>query len=165
MNSGLRMCGWGADDVKYFMIGHPLITWFSTGSLLIVSLYLIVVLCMWQRQSLKLNILDPYYEFLLSGAILPLIGWVLHYFPFVMMGRVTYLHHYVPALYFAIFVAGFMMEALVARKVNKYLTGFIYLCFYIAIIAIFWYLKDLVLGMEGPSRNFRHLRVLSSWMV
>lgn len=165
LNSGLRMCGWGADDVKYFMIGHPLITWFSTGSLLIVSLYLIVVLCMWQRQSLKLNILDPYYEFLLSGAILPLIGWVLHYFPFVMMGRVTYLHHYVPALYFAIFVAGFMMEALVARKVNKYLTGFIYLCFYIAIIAIFWYLKDLVLGMEGPSRNFRHLRVLSSWMV
>lgn len=30
------------------------------------------------------------------------IGWSLHYFPFYLMGRQLFLHHYLPALYFAI---------------------------------------------------------------
>ncbi|XP_062810672.1 uncharacterized protein PRCAT00003954001, partial [Priceomyces carsonii] len=32
-HSGLRMCSWGSDDVKYFLIGHPFINWFSTAAL------------------------------------------------------------------------------------------------------------------------------------
>lgn len=30
------------------------------------------------------------------------VGWALHYFPFFLMGRQLFLHHYFPALYFAI---------------------------------------------------------------
>src|SRR5258708_36904695 len=30
------------------------------------------------------------------------MGWFLHYFPFFLMGRQLFLHHYFPALYFAI---------------------------------------------------------------
>lgn len=30
------------------------------------------------------------------------VGWALHYFPFYLMGRQLFLHHYLPALYFSI---------------------------------------------------------------
>ena len=33
------------------------------------------------------------------------IGWVLHYAPFFLMGRQLFLHHYFPALYFAILLS------------------------------------------------------------
>lgn len=165
LHSGLRMCGWSADDVKYFMIGHPFINWFSTASIPIVIIYLIVILLLWQRQVLSFSIFDTNFNYIISGAVLPLLGWILHYLPFVIMGRVTYLHHYVPALYFAIFVAGFVMETLIVKKCNKYFTAVVYLASYITIIGGFWYLKDLVFGMEGPTRNFKHLKVLNSWMV
>ena len=35
------------------------------------------------------------------SGIYPVIGWVLHSLPFIIMARVTYVHHYYPALYFA----------------------------------------------------------------
>ena len=34
----------------------------------------------------------------------------LHYFPFIAMARVTYVHHYYPALYFAILTLGFLVD-------------------------------------------------------
>jgi dolichyl-phosphate-mannose-protein mannosyltransferase len=38
-----------------------------------------------------------------------LVGWFFHYFPFFLMGRQLFLHHYMPALYFSIllFSVGF----------------------------------------------------------
>jgi len=30
------------------------------------------------------------------------LGWFLHYFPFFIMSRQLFLHHYFPALYFAV---------------------------------------------------------------
>ena len=33
------------------------------------------------------------------------IGWALHYMPFYLMGRQLFLHHYFPALYFAILLS------------------------------------------------------------
>jgi dolichyl-phosphate-mannose-protein mannosyltransferase len=38
-----------------------------------------------------------------------LVGWFLHYFPFYLMGRQLFLHHYMPALYCSIllFSVGF----------------------------------------------------------
>jgi dolichyl-phosphate-mannose-protein mannosyltransferase len=31
-----------------------------------------------------------------------ILGWAFHYFPFFLMARQLFLHHYLPALYFAI---------------------------------------------------------------
>ncbi|RCK59199.1 hypothetical protein Cantr_07485 [Candida viswanathii] len=79
------------------------------------------------------------------------------------MGRVKYIHHYLPAQYFAIFVFGFVVDKVVSKS---YVVRFVfYASLYVSILASFWYFRDLSLGMEGPSLNFRHMKLLSSWMI
>jgi dolichyl-phosphate-mannose-protein mannosyltransferase len=41
---GLRMCGWGDHEVKYYLLGNPLIVWGSTLSLLVLSVTWIVLI-------------------------------------------------------------------------------------------------------------------------
>ncbi|KAG2735337.1 hypothetical protein G9P44_001551 [Scheffersomyces stipitis] len=163
--SGIRLGSWGADDVKYFLMGNPFITWFSTFSLLIFILYVAACAVKHQRQILSYSVLGENWNELLIQGIFPFLAWFLHYFPFVVMGRVKYLHHYVPALYFAILVSAFVMETFIRKRLNRVIVCTIYLIAYIMIIASFWYLKDFSLGMEGPPSKFKKLKVLSSWML
>jgi dolichyl-phosphate-mannose-protein mannosyltransferase len=46
-----------------------------------------------------------------------LLGWAFHYFPFYLMARQLFLHHYLPALYFAI-LAFCQMYDFVAYRFN-----------------------------------------------
>lgn len=102
MWNGLRMNGWGADQDKYYLIGNPVVWWGSTA-----SLYVAVVLLAWYilRRQRHIIDMDPktWADFLF-GLKVGGLGWFLHYFPFLMMGRVTYIHHYLPTLYFAVIV-------------------------------------------------------------
>ena len=41
-----------------------------------------------------------------SAGLFLVLGWALHYFPFFLMGRVLYFHHYFPALMYIIMLGG-----------------------------------------------------------
>ncbi|CAH6718929.1 dolichyl-phosphate-mannose--protein mannosyltransferase 6 [[Candida] jaroonii] len=163
---GLRMNSWSATSVKFFLMGNPFVTWFSTFNIAVITLYFMVQLWRWQRQKLNFNgIFDSHFNKLIIQAFLPFMGWVFHYVPFIMMGRVTYLHHYVPAQYFAIFISGFIMETFIYKKCNKYVTWTLFGISYLLTIGCFWYFRYFSWGMEGSPKNFNHLKLLSSWMV
>lgn len=163
---GLRMGSWSMSDIKYFLVSHPVITWASTASLGLFLAYSFILLLLWQRQVINLphGIFDPAWDKFLIQAIIPFLAWFFNYYPFIIMGRVTYVHHYVPAQYFAIFVLGFMFEQ-ITNKLPKVIKLILYFSFYGAIIYVFYYLRELSLGMQGPSHIFSHLKVLDSWMI
>lgn len=167
INRGLRMCGWGMSVTKYFLVGNPVVNWFSTICVLLSFFYFSTKLWRWQRQKdfYPNGVFSPQWESILVQGILPLLGWFLHYLPFIVMSRVTYLHHYVPALYFAIFVSGFVMERVVYAHLYRPVAIFIYIVLYILVIVAFVYLKDLALGMDGPAADYSHLKVLGTWMI
>lgn len=143
LHLGLRMCGWGSEQYKYYLMGTPLIWWGSTISLFVAGATIVVYLLRAQRKyvdmeprkflyffceryNLRQNFIGEWDHFLyvckIAGA-----GWFFHFgtfpdkrrrfllmffspvVPFLVMGRVTYLHHYVSGTF--IFIR-FLLSAL-----------------------------------------------------
>ncbi|KAK0191625.1 glycosyltransferase family 39 protein [Armillaria mellea] len=91
---------WVKDHRQIYLIGNPIIWWLSTLS---VASYIFV------RGFLILRAKRGYQDFASTKVVkydslcgFLFLGWSLHYFPFFLMGRQLFLHHYFPALYFAI---------------------------------------------------------------
>ncbi|KAI8829752.1 MIR motif-containing protein [Chytridium lagenaria] len=94
---------WPASGLKvsecFFLIGHPLIWWGSAGSFVVFGLIALVYAVRHQRKC---------HDWTAEGCWVWLVFPLL---PFWIMGRVTYLHHYFPALYF-----GMIMLTLIWTK-------------------------------------------------
>jgi dolichyl-phosphate-mannose-protein mannosyltransferase len=148
--------------VKYFLLGNPAVYWGSTASLGIFGLIVLWYLIRWQRgfNDLKATEVDQIHY----AGIYPVIGWFLHYLPFVAMGRVTYVHHYYPALYFAILTMGFCLD-FGTRKLSKQVNWAIFGSLYVLIIGLFWLFRALCFGMVGPSSQWSHLKWFNSWRI
>lgn len=179
LNVGLRMCGW--DDhsesraqkrrtyvliillvVKYFLLGNPLVYWGTIASIPFFGLVVLFYLIRWQRGYIDLNLFEI--DQIHYAGIYPVIGWVLHYLPFIAMGRVTYVHHYYPALYFGILVAGFCVD-FTTRKWRKDAQWAFYGLLYAALAGLFWLFRAIVFGMEGSHTQWAHLKWLESWRI
>ncbi|CAB4403826.1 unnamed protein product [Rhizophagus irregularis] len=159
---GLRMSEWADDKVKFFLLGNPIVWWSGTASLV-----LFFCLLFWYsvRQKRKYIEFSPaeWIHFLYIGKIC-VIGWLLHYIPFFIMGRVTYLHHYFPALYFSILMAGFIFDHFTVYcnlRAKKIIFGISYA----SIIIVFWYFKDIAYGINYPSSKLKGRKWLSTWDI
>ncbi|KAG6910171.1 hypothetical protein DXG01_012620 [Tephrocybe rancida] len=95
---------WVKDHKQIYLIGNPVVWFLSTAAVLA---YVTV------RAFLVLRAQRGYRDFdntkvvkydSLCGFLF--VGWFLHYFPFFLMGRQLFLHHYFPALYFAVLLTG-----------------------------------------------------------
>jgi dolichyl-phosphate-mannose-protein mannosyltransferase len=82
------------------LLGNPVIWWSSS---IVIGLYAIVKavsILRWQRgYSDYTNTTFKRFDYEVG---MTLLGWAFHYFPFYLMARQLFLHHYLPALYFAI---------------------------------------------------------------
>jgi len=91
---------WGKDHRQIYLIGNPIIWWSSTAA---IAIYLVVKglsVLRWQRGYDDYSVTNfKRFDYEIGTSVL---GWALHYFPFYLMQRQLFLHHYFPALYFAI---------------------------------------------------------------
>ncbi|KAI0688800.1 glycosyltransferase family 39 protein [Cerioporus squamosus] len=94
---------WVKDHRQIYLLGNPMVWYLSTAA---VFAYAAV------RGLLILRAKRGYRDFdntkvvkydTLCGFLF--IGWALHYLPFYIMARQLFLHHYFPALYFAILLS------------------------------------------------------------
>jgi len=87
------MCGWGDGQIKFYLLGTPIIWWSTT-----ISLFLGLFTAGWyvvrKQRQYKDWAPGEWDQFLHVGKV-AFGGWALHYMPFLIMDRVTYLHHYV----------------------------------------------------------------------
>ena len=91
---------WGKDHRQIYLIGNPVIWWSSTLAILAYIAFKGLSVLRWQRgfkdhQFVEVKRFD--YEIGTTA-----LGWAFHYFPFYLMARQLFLHHYFPALYFAV---------------------------------------------------------------
>ncbi|ESX02994.1 hypothetical protein KL918_002233 [Ogataea parapolymorpha] len=164
LHVGIRLCGWGDDNVKYFLIGSPATTWTSSIAIVVFVIMVVRYLLRWQRQINDFEGQPKKADLFVMGGLYPFLGWLLHYLPFCIMGRVTYVHHYLPALYFAMIVYCYTVYRL-AEKLNRWAAAALYIFLYALVIGWFIFLLPLTFGMDGPNANYKYLNVLKSWRV
>jgi len=99
LHLGLRMCGWGNTQTKYYLLGTPIIWWGGTLSLIASICVLGVYLLRQQRKYVDMDpreclslcfcdycsfeILGEWAHFLYVGKI-AFFGWALHYSKLLM---------------------------------------------------------------------------------
>jgi len=160
---GIRMCSWSDTSVKYYMMGNPFIWWFAFASLLCLGAFSLFYVLRRQRKITYVWAKNEWFDYCYRGLI-TFGGWALHYLPFYIMGRVLYLHHYFPTIYFGIFVIGFMVD-----HISFYFKKFpmihnIIVCVVGTIIVIsFLFFSKLTYGFTGPSSQVQNRQWLSSW--
>ncbi|CAK3793415.1 glycosyltransferase family 39 [Lecanosticta acicola] len=91
---------WGKDHRQIYLTGNPLIWWASSAAVGVYVLFLGLVVLRWQRSCDDIQY-TPVRRFTYEVGT-AVLGWAFHYFPFYLMQRQLFLHHYFPALYFAI---------------------------------------------------------------
>jgi dolichyl-phosphate-mannose-protein mannosyltransferase len=102
-------------------------------------------------------------RFLFTGKTL-FLGWLLHYLPFFNTGRVTYLHHHFPALYFNILVVPFLLDHLTAsdRPRNRRL---VFGISFVSVIGVFIYFAPIAYDMGGSANDFSGRKWLQTWNI
>lgn len=91
---------WGKDHRQIYLIGNPIIWWSSTLAVGIYFVFKGLSILRWQRGYQDYdNVNFKRFDYEIGTSVL---GWAFHYFPFYLMQRQLFLHHYFPALYFAI---------------------------------------------------------------
>lgn len=158
LHVGLRMCSWDDDVIKYFLLGNPIVYWGSTASLVIFASIVAWYAVRWQRGYPDLTQKDI--QHIQYSGLYPFIGWFAHYLPFVAMARVTYVHHYYPALYFAILTAGFCVDW-ATRRLRGPVYYAVYGVLYAVIVGLFILFIPISFGMPGSNQQWKHL----NWFV
>ncbi|KZV87393.1 glycosyltransferase family 39 protein [Exidia glandulosa HHB12029] len=165
MHLGLRMCGWGDHQLKYYLLGNPIVWWSGAASLVLSVIALLVYALRWQRKYADFEPaeLDKY----LFMNKLSLLGWALHFGPFVIMGRVTYVHHYLPALYFAVLSFGALLDHFVfsSRRLNARAKWTVFGLIVFAVVDTFWWFKGIAFGIDGPIGEHKGLQWRKSWNI
>ncbi|KAI8643485.1 glycosyltransferase family 39 protein [Parasitella parasitica] len=157
---GLRMCGWGDNDVKYYLLGNPAVWWLSIASIFAFCLTTAYYMIRMQRKINDLT-LAQWDHYFYAGKTL-FLGWFFHYIPFFIMGRVTYLHHYFPALYFSILMVPFLMDHY-TRNCSKTVQWMVFIPVYAVVIGIFIHFAPVSFGLIGPIKDYSHLVWRDTW--
>ncbi|OLY79447.1 Dolichyl-phosphate-mannose-protein mannosyltransferase 2, partial [Smittium mucronatum] len=155
----MRLNGsWHAGEIKYYQIGNPLIWWSSTLAALLYPLIYVVLQINAKRNGVPANsaleddnnrpeqLLDMFWN---RGKLL-WFGWFLHYLPFFLMGRVTYMHHYLPAQYFIYMVLSFELWFLcTVFEKHKNVQKFVLILFFTMSVVGFLIFMPFTFGYSG----------------
>lgn len=162
MRRGIRMCAWADDAVRFYMLGSPAVWWGSSLGILAAGALLVYAALVSQRGEPRL--LPAHWTSLSLRLRMTAGGWALVYLPFFVMGRVLYVHHYYPAILFAVLCLGVLLDAFVVRRLRtRRAQALVCLALGAAVLASFAYFAPLCYGMEGPARAFHGRRWLRSW--
>lgn len=159
---------WGREHRQVYLFGNPVIWWASTVAILTYAVFKGIAALRWQRSC------NDYrhetfkrFDYEIGQTVL---GWGLHYFPFYLMARQLFLHHYFPALYFAIlcfcqmFDFGANRVSLLGLAPRKAIFGRVFIAVFLALsLAAFTLFSPLVYGNPWTESACEKTKLLSSW--
>ncbi|KAJ5358003.1 CAZyme family GT39 [Penicillium brevicompactum] len=158
---------WGKDFRQIYLLGNPLIWWSSTLAIAIYVVFKGLSVIRWQRSCGDYkHVSFKRFDYEVGTSVL---GWFFHYFPFYLMARQLFLHHYLPALYFAIMVLCQELDFLTNRiksfgLVSKPAIGKTLMAAFLGLsILVFTLYAPLVYGNPWTKDACNKVKLLGSW--
>ncbi|GMM32374.1 dolichyl-phosphate-mannose-protein mannosyltransferase [Martiniozyma asiatica (nom. inval.)] len=108
---------WSQNPNAVYLLGNPFI-WYPASFLFISFGIYVAYLILSYQLGYEITFSAQTYTYAYYTTIY-LLGWILHYFPFFLMGRQLFFHHYFPALYFAILALGHSFELIYSKNYSK----------------------------------------------
>lgn len=157
---------WSKGHNQVYFLGNAVVWWSSSIVVVVFAIHTIFSLIRWQSGK-KVATNKNVFNFN-AQVFLYLAGWGLHYIPFFIMGRQLFLHHYLPAAYFALLALGHVLDLFVSfianfNKVTQRISyGFVGLFF---VFSLLFYVNYSALVWGGPwtQSSCKAARVLSGW--
>lgn len=158
---------WGRKHTQVYLIGNPIIWWSSTLAIVIWIGFKAIAVIRWQRSCGDYsNKTFKRFDYEIGTSVL---GWALHYFPFYLMKRQLFLHHYFPALYFAVIALCQLFDygtarlpvlnATQRRTANRVVT----VMFLTLSMSAFMLYSPLAYGNKWTKSECQRVKVLGTW--
>uniref|UniRef100_A0AAA9SJB1 Dolichyl-phosphate-mannose--protein mannosyltransferase n=2 Tax=Bos TaxID=9903 RepID=A0AAA9SJB1_BOVIN len=173
---GLRFSGANDTDFRVYLLGNPVVWWLNLLSIALYVLSASVFAVAVQRGAHLPVEVEGLSQVLLRGGGQLLFGWMMHYFPFFLMGRVLYFHHYFPAMLFSSMLTGLLWDTLLRLCAWSLASYPLARCVHVlGILSLllgtaysFYLFHPLAYGMVGPLAQdprspMAGLRWLESW--
>lgn len=103
---------WGEDNRQIYLLGNAPTWWASTAVIVIFAVYAATQILRWQKGA-SVGVDRHIYNFNVQ-TFKYILGWIIHFAPSFLMGRQLFLHHYLPAYYFAILTLGHFLDIIVS---------------------------------------------------
>ncbi|KAK5109557.1 hypothetical protein LTR62_006908 [Meristemomyces frigidus] len=161
---------WGRDNRQIYLIGNPLIWWASTAAIALWVAFKGLAVLRWQRSCGDYeNVMVRRFDYEIGMSVL---GWAFHYFPFYLMQRQLFLHHYFPALYFAIMVMAQIFDFVTSRivlpgnwtlKNQPYVARTTAVAFLALSIVVFGLYAPLSYGNTWTKNDCNRVKLFDTW--
>lgn len=158
---------WGKDHHQIYLLGNPAIWWASTAAIAIYVFFKGLSVLRWQRGYRDYdNTNFKRFDYEIGMTV---IGWAFHYFPFFLMARQLFLHHYLPALYFAIMamcqIYDFGANRIATLGIRNHpeigrTIAVLYLAFCIAVFTMY---APLIYGNKWTQNECKSVKLFETW--
>ncbi|XP_070577332.1 protein O-mannosyl-transferase 2-like [Ptychodera flava] len=174
---GQRFSGVNETDYRVYLLGNPIIWWSNLAAIGVFCTLAFVFAVMAQRGIEGTGKYEELKKKFLYSCTWFLIGWALHYFPFYLMGRVLYFHHYFPAMVYSNMLTGVLLDYALSGlhsyklpycNINMYMAGnAVIVAVIIQSFALFY---PLSYGMHGElaenvNSTMSGLKWMESWEI
>ncbi|KAH8677231.1 family 39 glycosyltransferase [Ilyonectria robusta] len=158
---------WGKHHTQVYLIGNPIIWWSTTLAVALWMLFKGVAVLRWQRNCNDYrHTTFKRFDYEIGTYVL---GWALHYFPFYLMKRQLFLHHYFPALYFGIIALCQVFDYLTARvpgigvRENPIINRITAVSFLVLTTAVFTLFAPLAYGSPWTKAECKRVKLFTTW--
>lgn len=158
---------WSRNNRQIYLIGNPFIWWSSSVAIAIYVVFKGLAVLRWQRGYDDYNsVTFKRFDYEIGQTVL---GWAFHYFPFFLMARQLFLHHYLPALYFAILALCQVFDFILNRAStfglkDKPAIGKVFMSLFLVLsVVVFALFSPLAYGNPWTKDACRKVKLVSSW--
>ncbi|KAG0689390.1 hypothetical protein C6P40_005124 [Pichia californica] len=153
---------WALSPHQIYLLGNPIVWWPASFMFIGYGIYLAILLFKYQL-GFTLSIDENTFTFNYNTVIF-LLGWFLHLFPFFLMERQLFIHHYFPALYFAVLALGHLFQLITSIfKKKKVIVYFIFGLMFTASLFCYYQRLPLTDGSDWTIEKCEATKWFSTW--